>query len=67
VWRPWEDDAGITVVCITTPRVIHDIRTAAGSNWLEVQDYHRTGRPFTNEVGMWGAVRFVRTKPACPA
>ena len=35
------DEAGQTIVCITTPRVIHDIRTASGSNWLEVQNMNR--------------------------
>jgi N4-gp56 family major capsid protein len=56
-----KDGEGGTIVCITTPRVIHDIRTAAGSGWLEVQNYHATGRKFTNEVGMWAGVRYIRT------
>ena len=55
------DGDGQTIVCVTTPRVIHDIRTAAGSGWLEVQNYQSTGRKFTNEVGMWAGVRYVRT------
>jgi hypothetical protein len=49
------------LVCITTPRVIHDIRTAAGSGWLDAQNYAGTGRKFTGEVGTWGGVRFIRT------
>ena len=56
-----QDGDGATIVCVTTPRVIHDIRTAAGSNWLEVQNYQSTGRKFTNEVGTWAGVRYVRT------
>jgi N4-gp56 family major capsid protein len=56
-----KDGEGGTIVCITTPRVIHDIRTAAGSGWLEVQNYHASGRKFTNEVGMWAGVRYIRT------
>lgn len=56
------DGEGATIVCATTPRVIHDIRTAAGSGWLEVQNYQSTGRKFSNEVGMWAGVRFVRTQ-----
>lgn len=49
------------ILCITTPRVIHDIRTAAGSDWMDVQNYNSTGRKFTAEVGMWAGVRFVMT------
>ena len=56
-----QDGDGATIVCVTTPRVIHDIRTAAGSGWLEVQNYQSTGRKFSNEVGMWAGVRYVRT------
>lgn len=54
------DDSGMTIVCATTPRVIHDIRL--GNNaWLDVQNYNQTGRKFTAEAGMWAGVRFVRT------
>ena len=56
-----DDGTENAIVCITTPRVIHDIRTAASSSWLEVNDYARTGAKFTAEVGTWGGVRFVRT------
>lgn len=56
-----EDGGAKTILCLTTPRVIHDIRTAAGSDWLEVQEYMQTGKKFTSEVGMWGGVRFVKT------
>jgi len=51
-----------TIVCATTPRVIHDIRVSAGSAWLEVNQYVGTQRKFTGEVGMWGGVRFVKTQ-----
>ena len=57
-----EDASGTTVACVTTPRVVHDIRTAAGSAWLEVNQYVGTTRKFTNEVGTWNGVRFVRTQ-----
>jgi N4-gp56 family major capsid protein len=50
-----------TIVCVTTPRVVHDIRTAAASKWLEVNQYVGTTRKFTGEVGTWGGVRFIRT------
>ena len=33
------DGGSKNIVCVTTPRVIHDIRTSAGSNWKEVQEY----------------------------
>ena len=56
-----EDSAGPVIACITTPRVIHDIRTAAGSKWYDVNMYMQSGRKFSNEVGMWAGVRYVRT------
>jgi N4-gp56 family major capsid protein len=55
------DGQGGVIVCVTTPRVIHDIRTAAGSSWLEVQNYQSTGRKFSGEVGTWAGVRYIRT------
>ena len=54
------DGDGQTIVCVTTPRVIKDIRT--GSNkWLEVQEYAGATRKFTDEAGMWAGVRFIKT------
>jgi len=51
-----------TIVCVTTPRVCHDIRTAAGTNeWKDAQEYAGSTRLFTGEVGMWSGVRFIRT------
>lgn len=55
------DDNPQSIVCVTTPRVIHDIRTAAGSDWLELQQYAGGARKFNGEVGTWNGVRFVRT------
>jgi N4-gp56 family major capsid protein len=56
------DDSDIqTIVCITTPRVIYDIRTQASSDWLEVNNYAGGVRKFSGEVGTWAGVRFVRT------
>lgn len=55
------DSSGASIIAITTPRVIYDIRTAAGSDWKDVQLYEQTGRKFSNEVGMWAGVRFLRT------
>jgi N4-gp56 family major capsid protein len=55
------DGDGQVIACVTTPRVIHDIRTAAGSNWLEVNQYVGTTRKFTSEVGTWAGVRYIRT------
>jgi N4-gp56 family major capsid protein len=49
------------IVCVTTPRVIHDIRTGAGSNWLDVISYAGATRKFTGEAGTWNGVRFLRT------
>jgi N4-gp56 family major capsid protein len=56
-----EDGDVQTIVCVTTPRVVHDIRTAAGSSWLEVNQYAGSTRKFTGEAGTWNGVRFVRT------
>jgi N4-gp56 family major capsid protein len=50
-----------TIVCVTTPRVIKDIRTGNSSKWLEVHEYAGSTRKFSGEVGMWGGVRFIRT------
>jgi N4-gp56 family major capsid protein len=56
-----DDNGSKSIVCVTTPRVIHDIRTGAGSNWLDVQQYAGAARKFTSEAGSWAGVRFVRT------
>lgn len=50
-----------TIVCITTPRVAHDIRSSANSKWLEVQEYAGAVRKFRAEVGSWGGVRFIKS------
>jgi N4-gp56 family major capsid protein len=57
------DGDGQTIVCVTTPRVIHDIRQNLGNSaaWNEVNNYTQTGRKFTSEVGTWDGVRFVKT------
>ena len=55
------DGESAVIVCVTTPRVIKDIRTAASSKWLEVQEYAGATRKFNSEVGMWNGIRFVRT------
>jgi N4-gp56 family major capsid protein len=57
-----DDSEGPTIVCVTTPRVIKDIRTGEGSSkWLELQEYAGGGRKFNAEVGSWAGIRFVRT------
>jgi N4-gp56 family major capsid protein len=56
-----QDGEGAEIVCVTTPRVIHDIRTQAGSKWLSVVQYAQPVKKFTSEVGSWDGVRFVRT------
>jgi N4-gp56 family major capsid protein len=55
------DGDGQNIVCVTTPRVIKDIRTSPASKWLEVQEYAGASRKFTNEAGMWAGIRFVKT------
>jgi N4-gp56 family major capsid protein len=56
-----EDGGSKSIVCVTTPRVIRDIRHAADSPWMEVNAYEQTGRIFKNEVGMWNGVRFIKS------
>jgi N4-gp56 family major capsid protein len=55
------DGPGQTIVCVTTPRVVHDIRNSADSDWLEVQEYNGAISKLTNEAGTWNSVRFIRT------
>jgi len=55
------DDVG-AIVCVTTAGVIHDIRTATNSKWIEAQNYAGTTRRFTGEMGSWNGVRFVKTQ-----
>jgi N4-gp56 family major capsid protein len=55
------DGASEAIIAIATPRVLYDIRNAAGSDWHDVNLYSQTGRKFRNEVGMWGGVRFLKT------
>jgi N4-gp56 family major capsid protein len=56
-----EDGGSQTILCITTPRVIHDIRVNNENDWLDVQNYQGTGAKFRSEAGMWGGVRFIKT------
>jgi N4-gp56 family major capsid protein len=56
-----EDGASAVIVCTTTPRVIKDIRTGAGSKWLELQEYAGGSRKFNSEVGSWSGIRFVKS------
>ena len=55
-----DDGGSATILCITTPRVIHDIRTSVTGDWLDVQNYQGTGAKFRSEAGMWGGVRFIK-------
>lgn len=54
-----QDGAQATIVCVTTPRVIHDIRTAVAGDWQDAHNYAGDGMKFRSEVGSWGGVRFV--------
>lgn len=59
--NPVSDEDIQTIMCVTTPRVIHDIRTNAAGNWLAVEQYAGNAKKFSGEVGMWNGVRFVRS------
>jgi N4-gp56 family major capsid protein len=57
-----EGDDVPTLACVTTPRVIKDIRTSTStSKWLEVQEYAGGQRKLNGEVGSWSGIRFVRS------
>jgi N4-gp56 family major capsid protein len=56
-----QDGDAPEIVCVTTPRVIKDIRTSGTSKWLELQEYAGGVRKFNYEVGSWAGIRFVRT------
>jgi hypothetical protein len=59
------DDAdGQTVLAITSPRVVHDIRTnaAGGTNkWLEVIKYANPSLKMRHEAGAWDGVRYIKS------
>lgn len=54
------EDGGPVLLCVTSSRVIHDIRTG-NTAWLDVQNYNSTGRKFNAEVGSWAGTRFIKT------
>lgn len=60
---PVSDNDVQTLVTVTTPRVIKDIRSGLGPNskWLAAQEYAGSVRLFNGEVGMWDGHRFIRT------
>lgn len=57
---PVSDNDIQTLVCMTTPRVIKDIRSTL-TDWKSAQEYAGSVRLFNGEVGQWNGVRFVRT------
>lgn len=56
-----EDGGAATILCVTTPRNLKNIRTAAGGDWLDVNNYQSTGAKFRSEVGSWAGIRFAKT------
>ncbi len=48
-----------TMICVTTPSVIHDIQAAAGSEWHSVYQYANPSALLQYEAGMYKNVRFV--------
>jgi N4-gp56 family major capsid protein len=54
-----QDGGSTTILCITTPRVIHDIR--GNADWVDAQNYAQTLRLFNSEAGNWGGIRFIKT------
>lgn len=55
-------DSVATLVCLTTPRAIYDIRMQAGSQWVDVHNYIGDTVKLNGEIGSWAGVRFVTTQ-----
>ena len=51
-----------TMVCITTPSVIHDIKTAAGNEFITADLYARPEIRLRYEVGMYDNVRYIAAR-----
>lgn len=61
-----DDSTGQTVVAITSPRVIHDIRTNGGtdtstSKWFDVMKYANPQAVMRHEAGAWDGVRYIKS------
>jgi hypothetical protein len=51
-----------TMICVTTPSVIHDIKTQAGSDFITADLYARPELRLKYEVGMYDNVRYVAAR-----
>ena len=55
------------VIGITSPRVIHDIRTGTPTvqtKWIDILKYQHAEMKMKNEVGAWDGVRYVKSTRA---
>lgn len=53
--------AADSIVCYTSPSVIFDVQTDAGSEWIAVNQYQGIQNLLRNEVGAYKNVRFVQS------
>jgi len=51
-----------TMICVTTPSVIHDIKTKAGSDFITADLYARPELRLRYEIGMYDNVRYVAAR-----
>lgn len=57
-----EDGGGQSVIALTSPRVVHDIRNnTTGDKWLELIKYSAPVMKMRHEAGAWGGVRYVKS------
>lgn len=56
------DGGGMSVVAITSPRVIRDIRTnTTTGKWIDWMKYANPELKMNNEAGMWDGVRYLKS------
>lgn len=56
-----ESGVANSIICYTTPSVIYDVQTAAGSEWISVNQYQGQQALLRYEVGSYKNVRFVQS------
>lgn len=56
-----ESGVANSIICYTTPSVIYDVQTAAGSEWIAVNQYQGQQALLRYEVGSYKNVRFVQS------
>jgi hypothetical protein len=55
------DGGGQAVMGLTSPRVLHDIRTQNSADWVDWKKYADPSIKTRHEVGSWGGVRYAKS------